>query len=357
MFVCSWNCFFLILLLVFRLGVPTDFFGNRFKSFGEFQNRLDDEYYRRLGVPISASEKEIKSAYRKKAMIMHPDKGGKEDEFKQLVEAYEILSDPKKRKVYDQYGKAGLKGSTDFQDFSNMNPDFREFFRGFANFPIVYNIEVDLEDFFKGRTLTIVLQREKFVLEIEPGMSEGTEIRGQIVDHRGISRQLVLILQEKPHPSFQRKNADLLMECTISITEMLLGFERTVTHLDGSHFTIKSKEGEVIGPDDIMAIDQLGMPIYQSSSQKFKRNERGKLFIRFKVEIPRLLKLSDEQKLFLKKLFPEEQTTANSNHKFPARKGKEAIPSFTLSRSDIRKFGLSGRPLSNGKYNFEEFFF
>lgn len=88
------------------------------------------DYYEILNVSRSASESEIKSAYRKMALKYHPDKnpGNKkaEESFKEAAEAYEVLSDSKKRQLYDQYGHAGLKG-TDFHSFTGFEDIFSSF--------------------------------------------------------------------------------------------------------------------------------------------------------------------------------------------------------------------------------------
>ena len=76
--------------------------------------RMGKDYYKILGLQSrGASEEDIKKAYRKMALKYHPDKNksaGAEEKFKEIAEAYEVLSDPKKRQVYDQYGEEGLKG-------------------------------------------------------------------------------------------------------------------------------------------------------------------------------------------------------------------------------------------------------
>merc|ERR1712154_636415 len=74
---------------------------------------MGKDYYRILGVARGASEDEIKKAYRKLALKYHPDKNqssGAEEKFKQIGEAYDVLSDSKKKQIYDQYGEEGLKG-------------------------------------------------------------------------------------------------------------------------------------------------------------------------------------------------------------------------------------------------------
>ena len=74
---------------------------------------MPKDYYKTLGLARGASEDDIKKAYRKLALKYHPDKNkapGSEEKFKEIAEAYEVLSDKKKRDIYDQYGEEGLKG-------------------------------------------------------------------------------------------------------------------------------------------------------------------------------------------------------------------------------------------------------
>lgn len=74
---------------------------------------MGKDYYRVLGLTKAATDEEIKKAYRKLALRYHPDKNkaaGAEDKFKEIAEAYEVLSDKKKRDIYDKYGEDGLKG-------------------------------------------------------------------------------------------------------------------------------------------------------------------------------------------------------------------------------------------------------
>ncbi|CAM5169703.1 unnamed protein product [Eretmochelys imbricata] len=75
---------------------------------------MGKDYYRTLGLARGASDDDIKKAYRKQALRYHPDKNkdpGAEERFKEVAEAYDVLSDPKKREVFDKFGEEGLKGS------------------------------------------------------------------------------------------------------------------------------------------------------------------------------------------------------------------------------------------------------
>ena len=107
---------------------------------------MTKDYYNVLGVDRKASKDEIKKAFRKLAQKHHPDKGGDESKFKEITEAYSILSDEKRRREYDSYGRtfAGSDGGTnstagfDFSNFANAGRQFNEFdfsdiFQGFGD--------------------------------------------------------------------------------------------------------------------------------------------------------------------------------------------------------------------------------
>lgn len=112
----------------------------------------ESDYYAVLGIPKNATDTAIKKAYRKMALKWHPDKNpGNQQEaervFKLVSEAYEVLSDPKKREVYDRYGKEGLSGSGGSHGGPNM--DFDDFhFGGFGGFRDPFEV---FRDFFGGR--------------------------------------------------------------------------------------------------------------------------------------------------------------------------------------------------------------
>ena len=118
---------------------------------------VDNEtFYERLGVPKNATPQEIKKAHRKLALKHHPDKGGDEDKFKEINQAYEVLRDEEKRALYDKYGEAGLEGGqgmgggADIFDLFGMGRGRGGPPRQRKSDDTVHHLKVSLEDMFKG---------------------------------------------------------------------------------------------------------------------------------------------------------------------------------------------------------------
>jgi DnaJ family protein A protein 2 len=131
----------------------------------------DTKLYELLGVEKTADEASIKKAFRKAALQHHPDRGGNADTFKEVNKAYEVLSDPEKRKIYDQYGEEGLKegggGGVDPSDI------FSQFFGGgfgggggrqqrkpTKTPDVQHQLALSLQDFYRGRTKKLKVQRQ-----------------------------------------------------------------------------------------------------------------------------------------------------------------------------------------------------
>jgi DnaJ-class molecular chaperone len=311
-----------------------DFQGGRAGS-GDVPNT---EYYNILGVEKNANPDQIKQAYRKKAMYTHPDKGGSEEEFKKLNEAYEVLSDQNKRSNYDRYGNATPGQSRGFNDMGAFADMFRNFESGFGSGffsrPLLAQVEITLEDLFKGKKISVAITREHTVeCNILPGMQHGqqTMLRGEVTDSRGVPRDLIIQILEVKHPVYTRKNADLLIQLPISLREAILGFEKPIQYLDGSIVWIRSRKDRVSRNEDVLIIEGLGMPILHTSS-------RGKLFVKTVIEMPTSMWLSESELELLDSLLPKDEGEGSDLLK--PRKGDKVLqPSLY---SDLSEFGQSG---------------
>src|SRR6476469_1330318 len=252
------------------------------------------DYYETLGVPKTASEDEIRTAFRKLARKYHPDvakdKKAAEEKFKEINEAYEVLSDQEKRKKYDQLGAdwnrpgggfqpppqwqgqqpgggfhqwggdggGGVEfefGGTGFSDF------FETFFGGgrgrsaFGGFggraataergaDVEADIMVTLEEALQGSTRTVSLRRsssskvETYQVKIPRGVHEGQRIRlagqGEAGTRGGKSGDLFLRVRFARHPDFSVEGSDLIHEIEVNPWEAALGGELQVPSLEGA---------------------------------------------------------------------------------------------------------------------------
>lgn len=258
------------------------------------------DYYHILGVARTASEAEIKQAYRKLARVHHPDvnKGDKksEDRFKEISEAYAVLSDAEQRKKYDMYGQyaAGSSGGGGAQqwsggvppDFGNLNDLFQDLFnmggvkRGAqqrSHYQEVQqvdgqdtytDIEISFHDAIQGGERRISVKRgdkvEQLTVKIPAGVHSGSKVRvagkGQPGFGGGQSGDLYLHIKVAAHPEFWREGADIYCEHAITIYEAVLGTEAVVPTMSGTSkikipagtasaqkFRLKGKGAPVIG--------------------------------------------------------------------------------------------------------------
>ena len=244
------------------------------------------DYYEILGAGRGATEAQIKSAYRKLARKYHPDVNkstGATDRFKEATEAYEVLSDPKKRPLYDQFGHAGVtqqasaapgagaygRGAGGFgvniedifgggsSGFVGMSLDeiLNALRRGAARSrrarpaeprgrDMEYEITLDFLQGINGATTTVRIQRdaraksartETIEVKIPPGVRDGQRIRLRGKGHiaPGGSGDLYIITRIRDHPYFHRKGNDIYLDLPISITEAALGAKVDLPTIDG----------------------------------------------------------------------------------------------------------------------------
>lgn len=280
------------------------------------------DYYEILGVSKNATQEEIKAAYRKQALKWHPDRNKSPEavsKFKEINKAFEVLSDPKKRQVYDQYGEAaferggypgGAAGGQYYQqgpfrvytnfggDFSGFNFDFEgfsdpfEIFEQFFGFQSpfsrtrrqrreVYQTTIDFEEAVKGVTKEIVTKGQRKKIKIPAGVDDGVRIRFSEFD---------LIVNVKPHPFFKRQGQDIYIEKEITYSQAVLGAEVEVPTINGK---VKIKVRPGTQPGSMIRLRGQGVPYPHSSSC-------GDQYIIFKIKVPE--KISSRAKKLLEEL-------------------------------------------------------
>lgn len=271
------------------------------------------DYYQILGVSRSANDAEIKQAYRKLARLHHPDvnKGDKkaEDRFKEISEAYNVLSDPEQRKKYDMFGQyaaggggqqwaGGVPPGFDFRgfqggqarnvDFGDLNDLFQDLFnmggvkrgrareRGWAGEETqsvdgqdtFTDIEISFHEAIQGAQRKISIKRgdqvEQLTVKIPAGVDTGSKVRvagkGQPGFGSGQAGDLYLHIKVAAHPQFWREGADIYCDLPITVYQAILGAEVNVPTIDGSSkikipsgtasgqkFRLKGKGAQVLG--------------------------------------------------------------------------------------------------------------
>ena len=305
------------------------------------------DYYKILGVSKSASANEIKKAYRKLAMKYHPDqnKGNKEAEakFKEISEAYAVLSDPKKRKQYDMFGAEGFQNRFSQEDifrdfdfgsifkefgfggrgrgqniFSQIfggtgQPNFRAggapFDSSFGNFggrkggvkgrDLVYELSLTLEEVFTTRDKVISYQtggrQESVSVKVPAGISTGKKLRlsgkGEPGRYGGPNGDLYIQIKVLDHQLFKRENDDLLLPMEIKFSEAAFGTEIEVPTIDNKSLRLKIPPGTQSNAK--FRLKGYGMP-------HLKENGRGDAYVQVTIAVPK--KLNKKQKALLKEL-------------------------------------------------------
>jgi DnaJ-class molecular chaperone len=277
------------------------------------------DFYEVLGVSKSASKDEIKSAYRKMAMQNHPDRNkaaDAEEKFKEINEAYEILSNDQKKSAYDQFGHAafdpssgGFGGRThtnqsdpftsytwsgggnsdfDFGGFSNPFDIFEQFFGGNINFGQsqrqqvpTYKIQITFLEAALGTEKEVNLDGKTKKIKVPAGVDDGQRIR---------FGEFILYIDVKPDKVFKRDGNDVYVITEISIKQAILGDDIEVPTLSGP-LKIRVKPGTQ--PNTLVRIRGQGIKDVNGFGQ-------GDLYIRLNVTIP--ARVTSKQKELIKEL-------------------------------------------------------
>lgn len=276
------------------------------------------DYYQILGVERSASAGEIKRAYRKLAMQYHPDRnpGNKraEERFKEVNEAYQVLSDPQKRARYDQLGESysswqrtGAPGDFNWGDWAaaagnaqqvDVNDLFGEgmfsdFFRsifggtgvgqatcmrtrGAQN--VQQPVTISLREAYAGTTRQLQIGNRRVEVKLPAGARTGTKIRVPGADGQG--GDIYLVLEVAADPVFERDGNNLHTQVTVDVFKAILGGEVEVKTLSGNVVLTIPPSTQ---PEQVFRIAGRGMP------QLKRPDVKGDLYVRAKVQIPRQL--------------------------------------------------------------------
>ncbi len=286
-------------------------------------------FYDVLGVKRDATDDEIKRAFRKLAAKYHPDAGGDEQKFKEVSEAYTTLSDPQKRKEYDQmlmfggipgadFGGSGGRGrgysyTTTSGDWSDIFDNIRGGDGGFGGFnfsdifgggqgrggqprptkggDLTMSVDVSAEEAFRGATRRATYrvpstgEEQTLTVKIPAGAVDGGKLRyrgrGEYGVNGGERGDLVITTHVAEHPLFKRDGADVRMELPISMYEAALGATVDVPTPDGIEVRLKVPSGTQDGKT--FRFRDLGAPNVR------KKGTRGALYVTVRVKVPTML--------------------------------------------------------------------
>jgi len=207
-------------------------------------------YYESLGVNNTASQEEIKKAYKRMASKHHPDKGGNEDEFKKVQEAYEVLSDPQKKSQYDNPDPWANAKRWQEPDVGNQDPfsQFSDVFgRQQRNPDALVNVSISLMQAYNGTDLVISAGPINETVIIHPGIRDHTKIRISGKGHNRIKSAppgdlIVRVLIDYPEDVVRSDN-DIYQTAYVSVLQALVGAEVEFEHFTGKRLKLKIPKG------------------------------------------------------------------------------------------------------------------
>ena len=286
------------------------------------------DYYKILEIDKKASQADIKKAYRKLARKLHPDLNPKDksaqQKFQQVNEANEVLSDPEKRKKYDQYGKdwehadafeeakrnqrssSGGRRNT-YSTSGRGNEDFSDFFESmfgggggysgggrrstqFKGQDLNATLKLNMLDILEDQKQTLDLGTKKIRITIPAGVEDGQTIKITGYGGEGVNGgpkgDLYLTFEINNNTSFQRVGNDLYKNHNITLYEAILGGEIEVETLTGK---VKLRVKPETQTDTKVKLKGKGMPVYK------KKGTHGDLYITYKVSMPTNLSAKEKE--------------------------------------------------------------
>jgi DnaJ-class molecular chaperone len=221
-----------------------------------------------LGIKPGASEDEIKKAFKKQAVLNHPDKGGDPENFKRINDAYTNLTKPR-----------------DVPDFPNFARDFFGFANAFGHGPgpgVMFRqtvqVGITLEELFKGKRIKV--NNIEVVIHPNTPLHAHIEVPGT---------NIIVRLKVIRHPVYQVENGsmNLIYKQTISLCEALLGFKGRIKHPNGTMMFCSTNKGKIIRQNEIIRIMNKGIPIDN-------RGNMSNLLLVFEVNMPSSIDLKYE---------------------------------------------------------------
>lgn len=326
------------------------------------------DLYSILNLTKDSTNEEIKKSYKKLAFKYHPDKN-KDPEaisvFKDISEAYEILTNKDKKNIYDQFGYNAVSENIDnimnpidlFQSLFNV--DFTNPVMGgnifmfsdlsSAPFPpslnikqtMKYPLNVTLKELYKGtkKEFTIhhnskdnKMKKTNYIINIKKGSKHGDNIvvkeGGNFIPELNITEDLIIQIVEQNDDIYKRKENDLYREHTISLVEALCGCSLTIEHMEE---ILNIKIENIIKPNTLYKIEGKGMPIKYNENELSETDNHkkfGDLIIDFTILFP--TKLDTKRKDILKKIFNYTENDLDAN-------GTSLILQYYKDKEDIIK--------------------
>ena len=289
------------------------------------------DYYKLLGIEKTATAKDIKNAFRKLARKYHPDLNPNDKDakrkFQQINEANEVLSDPEKRKKYDQYGKdwqhseqfekqkqyqqqpseSGGRRYTSAQQDGDFSDFFESLFGGasagrgssrqvkFRGEDYTTELNLELTDAYKSHKRTLNVNGEKIRITIPAGIENGQTIKISGHGGKGINGgpdgDLYITFSIANHPRFKRLGNDMYTTIDLDLYKAVLGGDLTIDTLNGK---VKLKVKPETQNGSKVKLKDKGFPVYKNEGQY------GDLYITYNIKIPS--NLTDEQRSLFKQL-------------------------------------------------------